>query len=64
MVWRANRLMRVLSTLSKDFPGHMYLAGYLPGVATPVIAGDKAKLKRGSMLSNLRHVSSLRGPKV
>ena len=36
-----------LNTLRENFPSQMYLAGNLSGVATPIIAGDKANLERG-----------------
>ncbi len=34
----------MLNTLREDFPGQMYLARYLSGVAAPIITGDKGKL--------------------
>ncbi len=37
----------MFDTLGEDFPGQMYLAWHLPGVATPIITGDKANLERG-----------------
>ncbi len=44
---RAECQVVAFDTLREDFPGQMYLAWDFPGIAAPVITGDKTKLKRG-----------------